>query len=108
DRDGVHLGAEGARGDRGVGAPVALRRKAIAVRQRAERTVAAGDRIADRLDEAAGWARRVGEGAAPDGEADELRVALRALGLAVELDGVRSRSEPGDQAGGLLAGRDGE
>ena len=103
-RDRVHLGAERARRDGAVGVPVALGREAVAVGQRAERAVAAADRIADDLDEARGRRRRGHQRAASDGQAEELGVTLRALGLAVELDRVRPGAEAGDHAGGLLPG----
>ena len=62
----------------------------------AEVAVAAGDRIADHLDEAARSGGRIHQRAVADGEAHQPRLALRSLRLPVELDGVR----PGRQAGG--------
>ena len=93
-RDRADLGAERAPGHRRVGVPVALRGKAVAVGERAEVAVAAGDRIADELDQAVRPGGRIHQRAVADGQSDEARVALRPLRLPVELDGVRARRQP--------------
>ena len=73
---------------------MALGGKAVGVGERAEVAVAAGDRIADELDQAVRPGGRIHQRAVAGGQADEARVALRPLRLPVELDGVRARRQP--------------
>src|SRR4029078_3914172 len=83
--DRAHFGVQRAADHRAVGVPVALGREAVAVHERAEDAVTAGDRIADHLDQAIGARGRIHHGAVADRQLHEARLALRGLRLAAQV-----------------------